>query len=440
MRQRTSIIEAVEAAGVVGCGGAGYPSAVKLGGKAEILIVNAAECEPLLYSDYWAMVRRPELLIRGAELAAEALNARKVVIGIKEKRGDLLDLYRAKADGRFEVRALRDVYPAGDEHMLTHEVTGRVPPHGGLPLHVGVVVHNVITLQQIAEAVDGGKPVTCRYVTIACAVADPLVAEAPIGTPVSHLIELAGGATIPEFAILEGGAMMGRRVAPDEPVKKTSSGFILLPPDNPALADASLDIHKIALIARSVCDQCYYCTEMCPRRILGHAIEPHKIMRQIAFELETGKEATSFAHFCCECGACSLYACPQFISPRRVIRWLKERTSPPSKEETERFRPSPVINENTKIPTPRLEARLGLTPFKVKARFHEESLRPAELVLPLDQHFGAPSEPLVRAGQRVAAGELIARRKPDALGANLHAPLAGEITSVEDSIRIQTSA
>ncbi len=433
-----SIIEAIESAGVVGCGGAGFPSAVKLDNKAEILIVNAAECEPLLYSDYWAMVRHPELLIRGAELAAQALNARKKYIGIKEKRTDLLDLYRAKADGRFEVISLRDVYPAGDEHMLTHEATGRVPPHGGLPLHVGVVVHNVITLQQIAEAVDEGKPVTSRYVTIAGAVADPLVVEAPLGTPVSMLIELAGGATIPEYAVLEGGAMMGKRVETAEPVKKTSAGFLVLPPNNPALTDASLDIHKIALIARSVCDQCYYCTEMCPRRIIGHAIEPHKIMRQIAFNLETDKDATSFAHFCCECGACSLYACPQLISPRRVIQWLKERTSPPSEEETENFRPSPVINENSKIPTPRLEARLGLTPYKVRARFHEEFLHPAEMVLPLDQHFGTPSEPLVRPGQSVAAGELIARRPADTLGANLHAPLAGEVIAVNDSIRIQT--
>jgi Na+-translocating ferredoxin:NAD+ oxidoreductase RnfC subunit len=437
MQQRAAIIKAVESAGVVGCGGAGFPASVKLGGKAEILIVNAAECEPLLYSDYWAMVRHPELLIRGAELAAEALNARRIVIGIKEKRTDLLDLYRGMADGRFEVRSLRDVYPAGDEHMLTQEITGRVPPHGGLPLHVGVVVHNVITLQQIAEAVDGGKPVTSRYVTIAGAVADPIVVDAPLGTPVSMLIELAGGATVSDFAILEGGAMMGRRVGIDEPVKKTSSCFLILPPDNPSMADASLDIHKIALIARSVCDQCYYCTEMCPRRILGHAIEPHKIMRQIAFSLETGKDATSFAHFCCECGACSLYACPQLISPRRVIQWLKERTSPPPKEETERFRPSPVINENNKIPTPRLEARLGLTPYKVKAHFREAPLQPTELVLPLDQHFGAPSEPVVRIGQRVSAGEQIARRPADSLGAHLHAPAAGLVTAIDGSIRIK---
>ena len=432
-----SIIEAIESAGVVGCGGAGFPSFAKLGNKAEILIVNAAECEPLLYSDYWAMLRRPELLIRGAELAAEALNARKIYIGIKEKRTDLIDLYRAESNGHFEVIPLRDVYPAGDEHMLTHEITGRVPPHGGLPLHVGVVVHNAITLQQIAEAVDEGKPVTRRYVTIAGAVADPLVVEAPLGTPVSMLIELAGGATIPEFAILEGGAMMGKRVEPGEPVKKTSSGFIVLPLDNPALTDASLDIHKIALIARSVCDQCYYCTEMCPRRIIGHAIEPHKIMRQIAFNLETDKAATSYAHYCCECGACSLYACPQLISPRRVIKWLKERTSPPSEEETDNFRASPVINENAKIPTSRLEARLGLTPYKVRARFHEAPLEPEEVIIPLDQPFGAPSQPVVETGRRVSAGDLIARRPPDALGANLHASISGEVMAVGDSIRIK---
>lgn len=431
-----SIVEAVEAAGVVGCGGAGFPTSIKLGNKAEILIVNAAECEPLLYSDYWAMARRPDLLLRGAELAAEAVGARKVIIGIKEKRSDLLDLYEREVDGRFEVKALRDVYPAGDEHMLTHEVTGRVPPHGGLPLNVGVVVHNVITLVQIAEAVDSGSPVTRRLVTIAGAVADPLVADVPIGTPVREMIELAGGATIPDYAILEGGAMMGTRVGVDEPVKKTSSGFVVLPPDNPALLDATLDIERIALIARSVCDQCYFCTEMCPRRIIGHAIEPHKIMRQIAFDLETEREATSFAHFCCECGACSLYACPQLISPRRVIQWLKEKTSQPSEEETARFRPSPLVNENAKIPTPRLEARLGLTQYKVKARYHEEPLQPEVVNIPLQQHLGAPSEPVVSPGREVRAGDLIARRKPDSLGADIHASIDGTVVRVDDAIEI----
>jgi Na+-translocating ferredoxin:NAD+ oxidoreductase RnfC subunit len=434
-----TIIESIEASGVIGCGGAGFPTGTKLGNNADTLIANGAECEPLLYSDYRAMEHDAQLMIRGAQLAAEACGAERIIVGIKEKNTELIERVSTVAKGSVDVIALEDVYPSGDEHMITHECTGRTTPQGGLPLDVGVLVQNVITLIQIARAVDSKEPVTHRPVTVAGAVREPMVFDAPIGITVGELLALCGGSTLDQYAILEGGTMMGFPVESGETVKKTTTGFIVLPPDNPALLDASVDIDRIALIARSVCDQCYYCTEMCPRRALGHAIEPHKIMRQIAFNLDVNKEATSFPHFCCDCGACSLYACPQLISPRRVIMWLKERTARPGIEETARFRPSPNLINQAKIPTKRLIMRLGLSQYDRPAFQYDKSLEPERVSIPLAMSTGEPSLPVVKPGDVVHRGDLVARKPGNGLGANHHASIRGKVVEVGKSIVIEAS-
>jgi Na+-translocating ferredoxin:NAD+ oxidoreductase RnfC subunit len=165
-----------------------------------------------------------------------------------------------------------DCYPAGDEFVLVYDVTGRVIPPGGLPRDVGCVVVNVETLVNIGS----DKPVTHKYLTVAGAVRTPVTLRVPVGLPIREVIDAAGGAAVPMFRALMGGVMMARLAADlDEPVTKTTGGVVVLPSDHFLIRWHQQEWRQIERIAKSACDQCRFCTEMCPRYLLGHPIQPH---------------------------------------------------------------------------------------------------------------------------------------------------------------------
>ena len=190
-----SLIDQVRLAGVVGVGGGGFPAHVKLGSKAEIIIANGAECEPLLHKDAAVMEHYAAGVVRGVELCMAATGAQEGVIGIKAKKKKAVEAVEEACRGtRVRVQLLGDFYPAGDEYDLVYTVTGKLIPPGGLLVHVGAIVSNVETLVNIAQAVDG-KPVTLKTITIAGAVAEPVSLTVPIGISFRECIAAAGGAT-----------------------------------------------------------------------------------------------------------------------------------------------------------------------------------------------------------------------------------------------------
>ncbi len=187
--------------------------------------------------------------------------ARRCVIGIKEKYHEVIaKLERVVPEG-IEVAHLRDTYPAGDEFLLVYDVTKRVIP-GRLPLHVGCIVNNVETMFNLGKE----GPVTYKFLTVTGAVAQPCTLEVPIGTPVGEVIEAAGGSTVREFGVLLNGVMMGKLCTDlTTPVTKTTGGFTSCPKHHPLLRRYRMDYPTINRIGRSACDQCSFCTEMCPR-------------------------------------------------------------------------------------------------------------------------------------------------------------------------------
>ncbi len=218
----------------------------------------------------------------GTAVAMRLVGAARGIVGIKEKYVDVIDLLRTKLPKSMGVAPLRDAYPAGDEFILVYDVLHRVIPPGGIPLAVGAVVVNVETAMNVARAAD--RPVTEKYLTIAGAVAEPVTLRVPVGVTLAQCVAAAGGPTIPDANYIVGGVMMGYlEENHDALVDKTTGGVIVLPDDHVVVRRRRQDWKQIVRIGRSACDQCSFCTELCPRWLLGHPIEPHRAMRSLEF-------------------------------------------------------------------------------------------------------------------------------------------------------------
>ncbi len=436
-----SLIDKIRAAGVVGAGGAGFPTHVKYACQAEYMIANGAECEPLLYKDKELMRLFPNEVKKGMELAAGAVGASRNILGIKAKNYDVIGQFRRAFGGTgIEIFEMGDYYPAGDEYVLVFEATGRLIPYGGYPVNIGCVVSNVESLLNVALA-SLGVPVTEKFVTIAGAVSNPMTVKVPIGTPLSDLIELAGGSTVDgDISALDGGAMMGALSAiTGNHVTKTSGGFIILPVDHYLIRRRNQSISEIKKIGQSACDQCSYCTEFCPRYLLGYEIEPHKVMRSLGFAGEKENYWSKFAMNCCECNLCSLFACPEDLDPKQAcvrsktnLRLRNINYTPPERE----LRAHPM-QKHRRVPVKKLTRKLGLSPYDHPAEFVETDCRPEMVVIPLKQHLGAPSEAKVKVGDQVSLGDMIGTIPSGALGSNVHASINGEIIEVNENITIK---
>lgn len=439
---RQEVIAAVREAGVVGAGGAGFPTHVKLSAKVDTVIANGAECEPLLRAHQHVMAAEADKVIAGLAAAMVATDARRGVIGLKRKYADAVASLNAAiaklGDSKLELFFLPDFYPAGDEHVLVHEVTQRIVPPGGIPLHAGVVVANVETLVNIAGAL-AGRAVTEKYLTVTGAVARPLTLKAPVGTAAREVIELAGGASVGDFAVIDGGPMMGKVAGPEAVVTKTTGGFIVLPREHPVVVQKSIPWSVIAKRAKAVCCNCRGCTDSCPRYLLGHALEPHRIMQVVGGGLQDSA-AVARALLCSECGACEVFGCTMGLSPRRVNAELKAqlakagiKIAQPAESRGARWE-----REFRRIPTKRLVARLGLERYDLPAPLVSQPIVPREVRLPLSQHIGAPACPVVRVGDKVTAGGLVAAiPQGAAVGANLHASITGEVFAVDGFVGIR---
>jgi len=426
-------------AGVVGAGGAGFPTHVKFSAQADTVLLNAAECEPLLHKDKEVLRTYADEVLAGLAIAMELVGARRAIIGIKEKYQDVIGLLGPKLAASMEIAPLADVYPAGDEFVLVYSCLGRVIPPGGLPLNVGAVVTNVETALNVARA--DRLPVTEKYLTIGGAVAEPVTLRVPIGITLAECVAAAGGATVADHDYMVGGVMMGRLEENHAaPVDKTTGGLIVLPRDHVVVRRRRQDWRQLSRIGRSACDQCSFCTELCPRYLLGHPIEPHRAMRSLEFNL-VGEPNVLGTAFCCECNLCSLYSCPEDLDPKSVCAQNKARLAAEKKRyENPPFNPRrPELHmDNRKAPMRRLMQKLGLTQFRNVGPLRAELLETRRVGIALKQHLGTPCDPAVAPGDRVVKGQTVGRRpirdgKP-ALGAPVHASIDGVVTGIDNGI------
>ena len=366
----------------------------------------------------------------------ELLGATKGIIGIKAEYGEAIAALAPHLSPQLHLHLLGSHYPAGDEFILVYEATGRSIPPGGLPKDVGCVVNNVETLINIAMQ----RPVTHKYLTVGGAVVRPQTICAPLGASLTDCVAACGGASAPRWLALEGGVMMGR-LCDDQysPVSKTTGGFILLPQDHPLLGRYLSKWSAISRRARAACDQCNFCTELCPRRLLGHPIQPHLAMRALGFNPTPNGAAapdTAGAAYCCECNLCSLVVCPEDLDPKSVMVQAKQQTTSAQSTGSRVFEPHPLYAARRQ-PLSRIKARLGLTEFSDFGPLVPRPLEVERVCISLHQGLCAPGEPVVSVGENVAEGQLIAHPPTDQLGSPLHASLSGVIRQVNESVVIE---
>lgn len=453
-----ALSERVRAQGVVGAGGAGFPTYRKLERPAEVVIANGAECEPLLHKDKELLRHHAEEVIEGLALVVAAVGAREGILAVKEKYADLVAELRSRAEPRgFRVFPLGDFYPSGDEFVTVYECTGRIIPPGGLPADVGCLVVNVETLRNVAR----DEPVTHKYLTVAGAVPEPMTVRVPVGTSYRDVLAAAGVDPERLGAVLVGGVMMGRLMqSADEVVTRTTGGLVCLPPGHRLTERYRTDARARDLIGKSACDQCSFCTELCPRYLLGHPIEPHKAMRNLMFHMvEQGPGAPPppgepppvrrsaspsilnlvlGSQFCCECNLCSLYACPEDLFPKDACadnkRFMRqERLAHPKQGQPTSAH---SVRDYRRTPLSSLIRKLGLFGFENAGPLSDREPTPATVRIPLRMHVGEPALACVAPGDRVRAGQEIGRA-PSGLGVPVHASVAGTVESVAAEVVIR---
>ncbi len=302
------IAEAVRNAGIVGMGGATFPTHVKLARNPDkpidTLIINGCECEPYLTSDYRLMLEAPEPIIAGALLAARAAGAERIIVAIEDNKPDAIEKMRSSAAGAgVEVVGVHTRYPMGGEKQLIVAVMSREVPTGGLPLDVGVVVVNVATAAAVARAVLRGKPLTHRIISITGeGVVSPKNILAPVGAGYAALIEYCGGLTDEAGRVISGGPMMGFALGDlDTPVTKGTSGVVVLTEEQTRKAE------------ETACVRCGRCVDVCPLGLVPTRIA--LAARNMDWEMARRYYITA----CCECGCCA-YVCPAEIPLVQLIR------------------------------------------------------------------------------------------------------------------------
>lgn len=433
-------IDAIKSAGVVGAGGAGFPSHIKLDRKADCFIVNAAECEPLIETDKYLCRNFPDELVAGTLKIAEHLGAKRIMIALKRKYKPEAVALRAAIDSaraEIELFAMDTFYPAGDEQTIVLQACGVSIPERSIPADAGVVVHNVGTVLNIGQALNG-QAVTRKYLSLTGDVAERLMLDVPVGMPVLACIEQGSPVRKP-YAVIIGGPMMGRVYTSSgidsACVTKTTGNILVLPEDHYLIRRSKVSIERIKLQTKSACIRCRMCTDLCPRYLLGHNVTPHLVMRNLWREayIEDGREyaeAFGSAANCCECMACELFSCPMGLSPCKVNMHMKKKLKSRNIQVERNLSPQKREGAETlKIPTGRLTARLGLSSYYGKPVTRLVRMDADTVRIPLQQHIGASAVPVKAVGQTVNEGELLAAAD-GFVSANIHASISGVITGI----------
>ncbi len=310
---REEVVNLIKEAGVVGMGGAGFPTFIKMSpkepDKIDYIIANCAECEPYLTSDYRRMLETPELLIDGMRVILSIFPKAQGVFAVEDNKPDCVKLLKelTKDEDRMSVKAIKTKYPQGAERMLIYAVTGRAINSDMLPADAGCIVDNVDTIVAINQAVREGKPLMHRIVTVTGdAIADPRNFIVRIGTNYAELVEEAGGFKQDPVKIISGGPMMGFGIFDlNVPTTKTASALLCLTKDD------------VSAMEPTACINCGRCSEACPERLLPGRLSTYAVHGDAeSFVKENGME-------CCECGCCS-YVCPAKKPLTQTIKSMRK--------------------------------------------------------------------------------------------------------------------
>ncbi len=434
------LAELLQEKGITGAGGAGFPTYAKLDKRADTIILNCAECEPLLKVHRQLLQSHAYEIMSALEQVANAVEATRIIIALKESYQSTIETVSSQLDSfpGIELKAMKERYPLGDEVVLIYEALGKVVPPGSLPIEAGVTVFNVETMYNIYLALNHREPVTDTYLTIAGEVKNPITVKVPIGMTVYETVELAGGSLIEAPAYLMGGPMTGNIAGAYDTITKTTNAILVLPANHSVInkkrSNTAIDMKK----AMAACCQCEMCTDLCPRHELGQPVAPHKFMRAATSGTTREIEPLLNIMFCCGCGVCEMYACPQGLSPRKLITEYKNGLRQngvgiPKDVPLDKISP---MREYRMIPMERLISRLGLKEYDAAAPLSDREVKPKQVKIKLSQHIGVPARPVVKKDAIVKKGDLIAVSREGVLSLPVHASIGGKVTEVNDNFVI----
>lgn len=422
--------------GVVGAGGAGFPSYAKLTEGADLLVINCIECEPLMYTDYMLVQERLPQIIEGAQAVMEFTNIKTAVLAIKAYRAMTLGLEdnQVLAPG-IHVKTVPNIYPIGDEINLIYQVTGRLIKPGNLPITQDVIVYNVETIYNMRAAIRHDKAVIEKWLTIGGDIPEAFVVRAPIGMRISDVLKTVN-IKVPEHHVMfDGGPAMGIIKNPtSDVITKTTNALIIVPDSIPAVVNKQKSVEQNLRIAASACCSCTRCTDLCPRHLLGYPLEPHKMVRSTLSAAQRTPELIRNASLCCGCDICGSFACCQGISPMLVIREYKkilaEKKIKYVAAPDEVFRPNPD-RDSRMLVTQKWKETLGVAKYDKHPTLLAEPLRPDRVEIRMKQHIGLPSVPCVKEGDAVEIGQLIANAA-EGLSVPQYASISGKVTFADE--------
>ena len=419
--------------GVVGAGGAGFPTYAKLDKRAETIIMNCAECEPLLKLHRQLLEKHADEIVSVFHLIMETVGAKEAIIGIKKAYKKTVEALKGVIPQYPGVKLglLDEVYPAGDEVVLIYEATGKVVRPGGLPIESGVIVFNVETLYNLYRALHKQEPVVDKLVSVVAEVNSPVTVRMPIGATVEEAVALAGGARIKNPVYFVGGPMMGNIMPGTAPITKTTNAILVLPENHYLVQRKRANTEVMLKRAAASCCQCSMCTDLCPRHLLGHPIQPHLFMRAATCKDVQDPNIFLDTFFCCSCGLCELYSCFQGLSPRTLMAEYKNglRAAGVKAPQVQAAPVSPA-RELRKAPMKRLMARLDLAKYDVSAPLKDECVSVDSVKIPLRQHIGAPAVAAVKPGDMVERGQVIAN-PASGLSVAIHASISGRVRAAD---------
>ncbi len=435
--QMMELKELMKECGIVGAGGAGFPSYAKLSDAADTVILNCAECEPLFRLHRQLLSTFAKEVLTAFDAVRAAVGAKTAIVAVKEAYTEAVEEVNDQLEKfkHMKVSLLPEVYPAGDEIILIYEATGKVVKPGQLPISEGIIVFNVETMLNTYYAMTEKRPVCYKYVTVAGAVNSPGTFKVPLGTPLDRVVELAGGASVEKAEFISGGAMTGRIAKRKEVVTKTTNAVLVLPKNHPVILKKKTNTKVNIYRAMSACCQCRMCTDLCSRNLLGHPIEPHSFMRAATKGMTSDIPALLNAAYCSQCRLCEMYACHQGLSPAMLIGSFRDgiRANGVKLPEPE----FTGVNEHRPfryVPMERLITRLGVAQYDVEAPFGEIPKDFAKklktLKIELRQHIGQPAKPVVKVGNSVEKYQKIATC--EGLGAEIHSPYDGKIKEITE--------
>lgn len=421
--------------GVAGAGGAGFPTYAKLDAKMDTIILNCAECEPLLKVHRQLLQKYVYEILNTLNIISESAAVSNIIIAVKSVYTKTVEAVTANIDSfeNMQLKLLPEIYPSGDEVILIYETTKRVVPPGSIPIEVGVAVLNVETVFNIYNALNN-KPVIYKYLTIAGEVNNSITVKAPIGISVEELIEFAGGTTIEDPIFIMGGPMTGCIVKPYDTINKTSNAILVMPKThnivNKRLSNTSTNMKR----AMSTCCQCQMCTDLCPRNLLGHPIKPHLFMRAATSGNTADINAFLMTMFCSGCGLCEMYSCSQGLSPRSLIAEYKDglKKNGVAIPKNMPFAEVNTMIENRRIPMERLTWHIGLGKYDIPAPLKYEVVKTNIVRIQLNQNIGIPPIPIVNKNDIIYKNQLIAQAVKHKLSLPIHSPISGVILDINN--------